>query len=97
MQTTTKETKISQTFIEKLKAAIESKENRKKNKAKSHLSERELETLTLLAQDKSNQQIADKLYVSLNTVKTRLKNIFLKLEVDNRRKAVDKAKSEGLL
>lgn len=90
-------TKISKTFIEKLKVAIKKKEKRKKNKAKSDLSERELETLALLAQDKSNQEIADKLFVSLNTVKTRLKNIFLKLEVDNRRKAVEKAKTERML
>ena len=45
----------------------------------------------------SNQKIADKSFISLNTVKTRLKNIFLKLDVDNRRKAVEKAKRKGLL
>ena len=51
-----------------------------------------LDTLKLIAQDLSNQEIADKLFISLNTVKTHLKNIYLKLEVDNRAKAVAKAK-----
>lgn len=88
---------ISNQYLHKLNAAFELLKKREKNKAKSDLSEREIETLALLAQDKSNQQIADKLFISLNTVKTRLKNIFLKLDVDNRRKAVDKAKSEGLI
>ena len=45
----------------------------------------------------ANQQIADELFVSLNTVKTHLKNINLKLEVDSRIKAVDKAKELGFI
>ena len=45
----------------------------------------------------SNQEIADKLFISLNTVKTHAKNIHLKLDVDSRTKAVAKAKDLGLL
>ena len=39
------------------------------------LSDRELDTIKLIAEDLSNQEIADKLFVSLNTVKTHVKNI----------------------
>jgi len=45
----------------------------------------------------SNQEIAGKLFVSLNTVKTQAKNIYLKLDVDSRTKAVAKAKELGLI
>ena len=41
------------------------------------LSTRELDTLKLIAENLSNQEIADKLFVSPNTVKTHLKNINL--------------------
>jgi len=47
--------------------------------------------------DLSNQEIADKLFISLNTVKTHLKNIYLKLDVDSRSGAVAKAKKVGIL
>jgi LuxR family maltose regulon positive regulatory protein len=68
-----------------------------KNNLGSVLSDRELDALILLAEDQSNQEIADKLFISLNTVKTHLKNIFLKLEVDKRSGAVEKAKEMGLI
>jgi len=61
------------------------------------LSARELDTLKLIASDLSNQEIADKLFISLNTVKTHLKNIYLKLEVENRAKAVSRAKELGIV
>ena len=74
-----KKTNISQGFIDKLTIAIETKRKRRKQKAQSDLTDRELETLALLVEDISNQELADQLFVSVNTVKTRLKNIFLKL------------------
>ncbi|NCP63768.1 MAG: helix-turn-helix transcriptional regulator [Paraglaciecola sp.] len=40
----------------------------------------------------SNQQLADSTFLSINTVKTHLKNIYRKLEVNNRAEAVAKAK-----
>ncbi len=58
---------------------------------------RELDTLKLIAEDLSNQEIADQLFISLNTVKTHVRHIFLKLEVDNRNQAVSKAKELGLI
>jgi LuxR family maltose regulon positive regulatory protein len=96
MQETTK-TKIPKKLIDKLKLAIEKREKFKKINSESGLSDRELDALKLLTEDLSNQEIADKLFISLNTVKTHLKNIFLKLEVDNRSGAVEKAKGMGLL
>lgn len=49
---------------------------------------RELETLLLLAQGKSNQEIADELFISLKTVKTHVSNVLSKLDVQDRTQAV---------
>jgi LuxR family maltose regulon positive regulatory protein len=96
IQATTK-TNIPNQFIEKLKIAIGRKENQKKVQSKTDLSTRELDILKLITQDLTNQEIADKLFISLNTVKTHLKNIYLKLNTDSRTKAVAKAKKIGLI
>ena len=47
------------------------------------LTEREIEILILIAKEFSSQQIADKLFISLNTVETHRKNIFRKLAIKN--------------
>lgn len=60
------------------------------------LSERELEVLELIVEGKSNQEIADGLFLSLSTVKTHISNIFLKLGVSRRTQAVQKAKEQGM-
>ncbi|WP_432353898.1 response regulator [Sporosarcina sp. A2] len=52
------------------------------------LTQRELEMLLLLAQGKSNQEIADELFISLKTVKTHVSNVLSKLEVQDRTQAV---------
>lgn len=52
------------------------------------LSRRELEVLCLLADGKSNQQISDTLFISLNTVSYHLRNIFAKTAAANRTEAV---------
>ncbi|WP_159468336.1 LuxR C-terminal-related transcriptional regulator [Dyadobacter sp. 3J3] len=89
------ETKISNAFINKLKTAIEKRKTAPSNHF--NLTTRDLEALQLMAVNLSNQEIADKLFISLNTVKTRLKNLYVKLEVDSRNKAVDKAKEMRLI
>jgi NarL family two-component system response regulator LiaR len=61
------------------------------------ISKREYEVLGLMAQGFSNQQIADKLFVSLNTIKTHSSNLFLKLDVSRRTQAVQKAKGLRLI
>jgi LuxR family maltose regulon positive regulatory protein len=61
------------------------------------LSEREKQILRLVAAGLTNQAIADRLVISLTTVKTHLGNIFLKLGVKNRTQAIARAESLGLL
>ncbi|MBV4487365.1 LuxR C-terminal-related transcriptional regulator [Pseudomonas sp. SWRI153] len=61
------------------------------------LSRREREVLTLIAQGASNQQVAEKLFISLHTVKTHARRINGKLDVKRRTQAVAKAKSMGIL
>lgn len=61
------------------------------------ISRREYEVLELMARGLSNQEIADTLFVSLNTVKTHSSNLFLKLEVKRRTQAVQRAKAMGVL
>ena len=61
------------------------------------LSSRELAVLELIAQGCSNQQISERLFISLHTVKTHASHINSKLGVERRTQAVAKAKSLGLL
>jgi LuxR family maltose regulon positive regulatory protein len=61
------------------------------------LSARELEVLALLAIGLSNQQIADRLVISLNTAKRHIKHILAKLAVTNRTQAVARARELHLL
>ena len=57
------------------------------------ISQREWEVLELLAEGHSNKEIAEKLFVSPNTVKTHLGNLYGKLEVSRRTQAVQKART----
>jgi LuxR family maltose regulon positive regulatory protein len=93
----TKKTNIPQEYIDNLKQALENKTKIKKATDNVDLSSREIDTLKAIAEELSNQQIADKLFISLNTVITHLKNIYLKLDVDNRKSAVEKAKELHLV
>ncbi len=61
------------------------------------LSNREIEVLRLVAEGYSNKEIADKLFVSLNTTKTHLSNIYSKLGVSRRTQAVQKARDIALI
>jgi len=61
------------------------------------ISHRELEVLQLVAEGLSNQEIAERLFVSLNTVKTHSSRIFEKLEVRNRTQAVERARRLRLI
>ena len=56
------------------------------------ISKREMEVLELIAAGLTNQEIADKLFVSLNTVKTHSSNLFIKLDVKRRTQALQRAK-----
>jgi LuxR family maltose regulon positive regulatory protein len=61
------------------------------------LTERELEVLRLIAEGRSNGEIADRLYLSLSTVKGHNRAIFGKLDVQRRTEAVARARELGLL
>ena len=61
------------------------------------LSARELGVLELIAQGCSNQQISERLFITLHTVKTHARHINSKLGVERRTQAVARAKSLGLL
>ena len=61
------------------------------------ISDREYEVLTLIASGRSNKEIADKLYISLSTVKTHTSHLFEKLDAKRRTQVIQKAKEIGLL
>ncbi|WP_439864091.1 LuxR C-terminal-related transcriptional regulator [Pseudomonas antarctica] len=65
--------------------------------AQNPLSHRELEVLQLIASGNSNLEIADRLFISLHTVKTHARRIHSKLGVERRTQAVAKAKTLGLM
>jgi LuxR family maltose regulon positive regulatory protein len=61
------------------------------------LSPRELEILGLIAAGLTNEQVANRLYLSLYTVKAHVRNIFAKLDAANRTQATARARELGLL
>ena len=61
------------------------------------ISKREYEILQLINEGLSNQQIADKLFVSENTVKKHISNLFFKMDVERRTEAIKKAKGLNIL
>jgi LuxR family maltose regulon positive regulatory protein len=61
------------------------------------LSEREVEVLRLLATSLTGPQIADQLFMSVNTFRTHTRHIFTKLDVNTRRAAVSRAGELNLL
>jgi len=63
----------------------------------SSLTKRELEVLRHLSTDRPISAIAASLHISLNTMKTHLKNLYRKMEVDGRVSAVEKAKAHFIL
>lgn len=63
----------------------------------AELTEREIEVLQLVARGVSNLEIAETLYVTVNTVKTHIRNILEKLQVENRTQAATFAVQQGLI
>ncbi|HZK22470.1 MAG TPA: response regulator transcription factor [Atopostipes sp.] len=75
---------IEEEVSEKLK---ENEKNGGRHNLHEDLTGRELEVLHLIADGKSNQEIADELFITLKTVKTHVSNILSKLEVSDRTQA----------
>jgi two-component system, NarL family, response regulator LiaR len=93
-------TKPKTVLVEKTVYVSPSSENFERNeKALEELgiSKRELEVLELIAQGFSNNEIAERLFVSLNTIKTHSSKLFEKLEVNRRTQAVEAAKRLGII
>ena len=85
-------------IIEKLlKQAMFKPVGTTKYKMKDLLSDRETEMLKLLATGMSNKEIAEKLCLSLRTVKAHMSNIFTKMNVASRSEALVEALRKGLL
>lgn len=59
---------------------------------KLQLTPREWDVLQLIAQGRSNAEIADRLCLSLSTIKTHASNLFVKMDVKSRAQAIEKAK-----
>jgi two-component system, NarL family, response regulator LiaR len=62
-----------------------------------NISKRELEVLELIAKGLTNEEIAEQLFLSLNTIKTHSSRLFEKLEVKRRTQAVEKAKRLSII
>jgi LuxR family maltose regulon positive regulatory protein len=61
------------------------------------LSQRELEVLRLIAEGLSNQEIGERLFLALDTIKGHNRRIFEKLEVKRRSEAIARGRELGLL
>lgn len=90
------ETAVTRTMASKL---LKSVANRlaDKNQGEEALTERELFVLRLVANGASNQEIAAKLTISINTVKTHMRSILDKLQLENRTQAANYAINRGLV
>ncbi len=92
-------------YIGKLLAACETKEQKRDDPSPrppaqpliEPLSQRELEVLRLIAQGLSNQEMSERLFLALDTVKGHNRKIFDKLQVQRRTEAVARARELGLL
>jgi two-component system response regulator NreC len=65
--------------------------------AGDQLTQREREIVILISQGLSNQSIAERLTLTVNTVKTHRKHIYHKLNLDNRSDLLEYARKQGLL
>ena len=93
---------IAVEYVDKLLAALETKDKRRMTKLPpssliESLSEREMEVLRLLTTHLSSTEIAEELYISVNTVRYHIKSIYGKLGVHRRADAVDRARELNLL
>lgn len=56
--------------------------------ASEHLTQKEIEVVLKIAEGKNNKQLSEELFVSVNTIKTHLKSIFVKLNVSSRSEVI---------
>jgi LuxR family transcriptional regulator, maltose regulon positive regulatory protein len=101
LKTRQRDARPSSRYIAELLAAFGGAETahpvEKMERLAGAVSEREIEVLGHLAAGTTNREIADKLFVSLDTVKTHLKHVYNKLGVHSRTQAVARARELGLI
>jgi LuxR family transcriptional regulator, maltose regulon positive regulatory protein len=95
--------KIMPDYTDKLLAAFEAEQRESKDNPElsqpliEPLSQRELEVLRLIAEGLSNQEICERLFLALDTVKGHNRRIFNKLQVERRTEAIARARELGLI
>jgi LuxR family maltose regulon positive regulatory protein len=95
--------KIMPDYTDKLLAAFQTEQQKSKDKSElpqpliDPLSQRELEVLRLIAGGLSNQEICERLFLALDTVKGHNRRIFGKLQVQRRTEAIARARELGLI
>jgi two-component system, NarL family, response regulator LiaR len=102
LKLTKKKTVVQETIVVKevpvpMPAVAEPFVLNEKKRADLSITRREMEILELIAQGMSNREIAEKLFVSENTVKTHSSRVFDKLGAKRRTQAVQLGKEFGLL
>jgi DNA-binding NarL/FixJ family response regulator len=85
------------TYAERVLSLYEKQEDVEVGMPSIHLSERETQVLTLLSQGLTQREIAERLYLSVSSVKTHLGSIYSRLRVNNKISAVQKAREAGIL
>ena len=97
---------IAPDYVQRLLAAFPTQEPERTDSSKTNaphseliepLSGREIEVLQLISEGLTNQEVANRLYLSLYTVKAHARNIYAKFGVKNRTQAVAKGKALGIL
>lgn len=89
--------KVSATLLQAITRQREKPANDKKTIPGSPLTDREIEVLRLIAQENSNGEIAEKLFISIRTVDTHRRNLLEKLQVKNTVGLVKYAIEKGLI
>jgi len=72
-------------------------QNKKNEQTETDLSDREIEVLTSLSDGNNYQEIANRLFISVDTVRHHIRNIYKKLHVHSQSEAVAKAIRKGLI
>jgi len=88
--------------VEDLKLAVADKKDWENNKVielleKYEITDREADVLHMISHGYNNYEIADKLFISINTVKYHIKNLYLKLDAKNRVEIINRFSAEGLV
>ena len=93
----TDNSKEKNAYIDKIINSFKSNTKHNIKETTISLKARETEVLKLIQEGASNSEISEELFISINTVKTHILNIYAKLDVHSRTKAVAKAKELNLI